>query len=307
MRAICPDCGSSHTKKKAIRLTKNGESRRRWDCKECSRRFTTNWQTFENIDKSHLPRILLFDIETTPMTVHVWGLYKQRIPHTNILKEWNILSWAAKWLYDDEIHSDILTSEEAIAGDDKRILKSIWKLLDEANIVIAHNGDRFDLRKLNARFIDNEMVPPTPYKSIDTLKVARREFAFTSYKQDYLTKHFKLEQKLDTNFQLWLDCMDGKQDALDRMAEYNRHDVMGLEDVYLKLRPYIHNHPNLGVLMDQDVCPNCGSDHLIETEAVYLTTANVFPVFRCGDCKTPYIRHKKNNNLINTSFRSVAR
>jgi len=241
------------------------------------------------------------------MTVHVWGLYKQRIPHTNIVKEWNVLSWAAKWLYDDEIHSDILTSEEARVGDDKRIIESIWKLLDKADIVIAHNGDRFDLRKLNARFIDNELDPPSPYKSIDTLKVARREFAFTSYKQDYLTKHFKLEQKLDTNFQLWLDCMDGKQDALDKMAEYNRHDVMGLEDVYLKLRPYIHNHPNLGVLMDQDACPNCGCEDLNETEAVYLTSAYQFPVYRCSSCKTPYIRHKKNSNIVKTNIRSVAR
>ena len=35
----------------------------------------------------------------------------------------------------------------------KRVLKSIWNLLDEADIVIGHNGDRFDLRKLRWRFI----------------------------------------------------------------------------------------------------------------------------------------------------------
>ncbi len=304
MQTPCPKCDSNYGRKKGVILSKRLECKvQRWECYNCGLQSSYPIES----PKKHIPRILLFDIETTPMAVHVWGLYKQRIPHTNIIKEWNVLSWAAKWLYDEHIHHDILTAEEAKVGDDKRILQSIWTLLDQASIVIGHNGDRFDLRKLNARFIDNGFDPPSPYRSIDTLKVARREFAFSSYKQDYLTKHFKLEQKLSTNFQLWLDCMDGKQKALDEMAEYNRHDVMGLEEVYLKLRPYIHNHPNLGVLMDQDVCPNCGSDHLEETESVYITTAYQFPVYRCGGCKTPYIRDKKNCNQIKTSIRSVAR
>ena len=100
------------------------------------------------------PKILIFDIETMFMTVSVWGIsFKQRIPADNIIEDWNALSWSAKWLFDSEIMSDVLTSEEAIARDDSRILKSIWKLLDESDIVIAHNGDKFDLRKLNARFI----------------------------------------------------------------------------------------------------------------------------------------------------------
>ena len=259
-----------------------------------------------------MPKILLFDIETSLMEVYVWGLYKQFIPHTNIIKDqngnektWYVLSWAAKWLFDDQIQSDIVTPKEAVARNDKRILESIWKLLDEADIVIGHNGDRFDIRKLNARFIDNEMIPPSPYRTIDTLKVARKEFAFVSYKQDFLTKHFKLEQKLSTEFQLWVDCMHGNQARLNEMQEYNRHDVMGLEEVYLKLRPYIKNHPNLGVLMDMDVCPNCGCEHIDETESIYFTTANQFPVYRCQGCKTPYIRHKKNSNQVQTNIRSV--
>jgi len=297
VKAVCPDCGSNHSRRKGIRLDKQ-----RWLCNFCGRQFTTELMP---TDPSAFPRMLLFDIETTPMTVYVWGLYKQRIPHTNVIKEWNILSWSAKWLFDDIIHSDVLTPKEAIAGNDKRILESIWLKLDEADIVIAHNGDRFDLRKLNARFIDNDIKPPSPFRSIDTLKIARREFAFSSYKQDYLTKHFKLPEKLKTEFSLWINCMAGDQEALDRMLDYNRHDTMGLEEVYLKLRPYIRNHPNLGVLMDRDVCPNCACEFMEELEAVYFTTANQFPVYRCQGCKTPYIRHKKNLNQVGTNLRSV--
>ena len=265
-------------------------------------------------DLTNLPKILLFDIETTPMPVWVWDFGKQYVPPTNLVRDdegkqkvWYVLSWAAKWLYDENVLSDVVTPEEAVTRDDSRVLSSIWKLLDEADIVIAHNGDRFDLRKLNARFILNDMVPPSPYKSIDTLKIARKEFAFSSNKQDFLTKTFGLAEKLDTNFQLWVDCMSGDKDALGNMLRYNERDVIGLEQVYLKLRPYIKNHPNLGVLMDENVCPSCGSKNIQASDATYFTSSNEFPVYRCGSCKTPYIRSKTSIGANKTELRSVAR
>jgi len=249
---------------------------------------------------------LLFDIETSLMKVYVWGLYKQRISHTNIIDDWYVLSWSAKWLYDDNVMSAIVTPEEAVKRDDKRVLMEMHKLLEEAEIVIAHNGDRFDLRKLNWRFINNDIKPPTPFKSIDTLKVARREFASPSHKLDFLTKNFDLHTKLSTDFQLWVDCMNGDQGRLDEMLRYNRQDVVALEDVYLKIRPYIKNHPNLGVIMDMDVCPSCGCEHLEETDAIYVTSANKFLVYRCLGCKSPFIRSKKNINDHKTELRSVS-
>jgi len=294
----CPYCGSGHGKKKGVRNKKQ-----RYLCFTCNKHFQAPLNTLSKI----LPRILLFDIETSLMKVYVWGLFKQRIPHGNIIKSWFVISWAAKWLYDKKIINDVVTPEEAVNQDDKRILKSIWKLLDQADIVIAHNGDRFDIRKLNWRFISQDMEPPSPFRSIDTLKIARSQFAAPSYKQDYLTKYFTLEKKLRTEFSLWTKSMDGDEDSLKRMARYNRHDVMGLEQVYLKLRPYMKNHPNIGVLMDEDVCTICGSYDLEETESVYLTSASKFPVYRCTSCNTPYIRGKKNVNQKKLQLRSISR
>ena len=213
---------------------------------------------YSNVD---LPKILILDIETTPMGVWTWSLGKQYVGHHAIMKDkngkmmdWNLLSWSAKWLYDDKVLSDVLTPREARARNDKRIMKSVWKLLNEADIVIAHNGDRFDLRKINARFIANHIKAPLPFKTIDTLKQARKEFAFSSHKQDFITKFLKLEEKLDTDFQLWIDCMSGNEKALKRMEEYNRTDVVGLEDMYLRLRPYMRSHPNMAVMVDDDCC-----------------------------------------------------
>ena len=297
MRAICPSCTSSHTRKKGIRRNKQ-----RWICVECRKQFSAP------IDYTEygFPKILLFDVETSFYHFVGWGTYKQYIQHYQITEHQYIISWAAKWLYDDNVQSDVVTSEESKNRDDKRILKSIWKLLDEADIVIGHNGDRFDIRKLRWRFISEDMQPPSPFRIIDTLKIARREFFAPSYKQDFLTKYFQLQNKLETNFQLWQDCEAGDPEKLEEMVEYNRHDVMGLEQLYLKIRPYIHNHPNLGVLMDKDVCPTCGADDIVETNSEYITSANRFLVYRCNSCKTPYIRHKKNSNEDGTNMRSVA-
>ena len=298
---VCPHCASSYCRKKGIRNNKQ-----RAKCLSCKRQFCYPLDESPN-KPNQFAKILLFDIETSLMKVFVWGLYKQFIPHTNIIEDWYVISWAAKWLYDDEIQSDVLTSKEAINRDDSRVLESMWKLLNEADIVIAHNGDRFDLRKLNWRFINNEMDPPTPYRSIDTLKIARKEFAAPSYKLDFLTKNFGLHTKLTTDFQLWVDCMDGDKDRLNEMNTYNEQDVIALEDVYLKIRPYIKNHPNLGVLSDMDVCTNCGSERMEETDSVYLTSSNKFIVYRCNGCRTPYIRSKQNVNQYKTNLRSVAR
>ena len=303
---VCPNCGGGHIIKKGFHYNRSSgvKTSQRYNCYGCNKQFNQTLQD-EVMNTKDLPRILLFDIETAPMEVFVWGLYKQFIPHDNVIKDWFVLSWSAKWLYDDNILSDVVTPEESLARNDKRILESIWKLLDEAEIIIGHNVDRFDDRKLKARFIINDIKPPSPYRSLDTLKVARREFAFVSYKQDFLTKYFDLQNKLKTDFQLWKDCVAGKQEALDRMLEYNKHDVIGLEEVYLKLRPYIKNHPNLGVMMDETVCTNCGSDHLEETGGYYYTGANRFPVYRCLNCETPYIRHKRNSNTNQTDVRSI--
>ena len=293
----CPYCGSTYGRKKGVRNTNQ-----RYECYACNKYF----QKPTEYEEHELPKILIFDVETSFYHFVGWGTYKQFIQHYQITQHQYIISWAAKWLYDDNVQSDVVTPEESKNRDDKRVLKSIHKLLDEADIVIGHNGDRFDLRKLRWRFISHDMKPPSPFKIIDTLKVARKEFFAPSYKQDFLTKYFKLENKLSTEFQLWVDCEAGIPERLDEMAEYNRHDVMGLEELYLKIRPYIRNHPNLGVLMDDDICPSCGSKHLKETSSVYLTSANKFPVYKCERCETPYIRGKRNINDHKTQMRSVS-
>jgi hypothetical protein len=240
----------------------------------------------KDTNTKRLPKVLVFDIETSPLRAFVFqkSVWKANITDDQIISEWFGLCWSAKWLFDDTIISDRLTGKEAIAEDDKRITKSLWKLLDECDIAIAHNGDSFDIPNMNTRFIINGLLPPSPYQTIDTKTVAKKQFGFTHNSLDALSKLFGLGEKKKTDFDLWVSCVDGDDKSLAYMEEYNKEDVRLLEDVYLKLRPWIKGHPNLGLYVESDgvVCPNCGSEDVQWTGKFYFTQTGKYETFQCN-------------------------
>jgi hypothetical protein len=233
-------------------------------------------------------KVLLMDIETAPVRAFVWGLWKQNIGMDFIQNDWFILTWAAKWLFEDKVYSGKLTGKEAIAQDDKRIMKCMWELLNQADIVITHNGEKFDVPKLNTRFITNGFAPPLPYSQIDIYKQAKRQFAYTSNKQDFISKVLGTPRKLETGgAKLWVDCYAGDTTALAKMLEYNTGDVIGLEANYLRMRAWIKPHPNMALFIldeHQHICPTCGSNDMKEQGKLYRTSAGNYELMRCGSC-----------------------
>ena len=233
------------------------------------------------------PKILIFDIETSPSMTYTWGRFKQNIGLHQVIQDPIMLTWSAKWLYSTEIISDAITPEEVREFDDFRITASLWRLLDEADVVVAHFGDRFDIPMLNSRAIVHGLVPYTSVKSIDTKQVASSQFKFPSNKLDALATYFNLAGKLGTDFSLWKNCLAGDKEAIDKMREYNNQDVILLEEVYLRLRPWIRSHPNAGIYMENDntVCACCGSDNVyIIPNKFYHTQTTKYPVYRCKNC-----------------------
>lgn len=190
------------------------------------------------------PKVLIFDIETFPMEVRVWQLGEQRVTLNQIVKDWSVAAWAAKWLGDPA--SKVIYRDTRCNKDvryDKNILDALWKLLDEADIVITQNGKNFDSRKLNARFIEYGMKPPSPYEHLDTYKIADRVAEFTSHKLEYLTeklnvKYKKLMHKAFPGQSLWDECLAGNTKAWAEMKRYNIHDVLSTEELYLNLRAW---------------------------------------------------------------------
>lgn len=232
-------------------------------------------------------KVLLLDIETAPIKAYVWGLWKQNISWSHVTNDWFIICWAAKWLDDVDVHSACVSPIEALNENDSNILKPLWDLLEEADVVVTHNGDQFDIPRINSRFAINNMTPPSPYYRIDTCKVARKQFAFTSNKLDALAHYFGFEGKYDTDFELWEGCLNGDRKSLQEMQEYNIQDVKVLEEVFLKLRPWITNFPNANNYLASKtiVCTTCGGDNLEELRnQFYYTTTGKYQLFRCRDC-----------------------
>lgn len=188
------------------------------------------------------PKVLLLDIETSPILGYVWGLWENNLGLNQIKSDWHVLSWSAKWLGESQVFYKDQRNAKNIE-DDKKLLLGIWELLDEADIVITQNGKSFDHKKLNARFILNGFQPPSSFKYIDTLILAKRHFGFTSNKLAYMseklcTKYKKLKHSEYEGFELWKACLAGDLKAWKVMEKYNKYDVLALEELYHKLIPW---------------------------------------------------------------------
>lgn len=234
------------------------------------------------------PKIITLDIETAPIIAYVWGLWKQNIGLPQIIKDWSVLSWCAKTLGQREVrYLDV--SDQADPYDDEAIMHALWHELDEADIIIVQNGVKFDLRKINARFLVMGLPPPSPYKVVDTMLEARKLAAMTSNKLEWLasvlTDVAKDKHHEFPGFELWTECLKGNPKAWAVMRKYNPKDVIATEKVYLNLRPYIVGHPNIAAYdNDESVrCPKCGSSDL-KHRGYSVTQTGQYRRLLCGGC-----------------------
>jgi hypothetical protein len=239
------------------------------------------------------PKILYFDIENAPNKSWVWGQYDQNvIAH---VEEWYMLSVAWQWAGEDTIHVKSLADYKGYKPGtpcDKGLALDLWKLFDEADILIAHNGDAFDIKKANTRFLYHGFAPPSDYQTVDTLKIARKYFKFNSNKLDDLARILGVGRKLKhTGFSLWQDCMDGDQDAWKLMCKYNMQDVQLLKDVYMRLRSWHNRHPNVSTLKGHQGCPVCGATTTQATKRGFYRypSLSVAQRYRCNQCTKYYL------------------
>lgn len=227
-------------------------------------------------------KILLWDIETTPMLVTSWQLHKPFLDHNNIIEESHIVTAAWKWHNIDGVDSACINP--ARPKDDKAVIRELHRVLGEADVLVAHNGDKFDLKKYNARAIFHGLKPLPKIPTIDTLKVARQVFSFNSNRLDYLARFLLGKAKIHTEYELWLKVMNGDAKALAQMVEYNKYDVELLERVYERLRPYMKRHPNANLYQDGDEgCPLCGSNDFKKRGFKYQATTKR-QQYQCLEC-----------------------
>jgi hypothetical protein len=210
-------------------------------------------------------KVLVLDVETSPLVAYVWETGEQNVTLKQIQQDWTILAWSAKWL--DAPDSSIVYYDlrKNPTGSDLSILKPLWSLLDEADVILTQNGKKFDSRKINARFMLNGLKPPKPYTHIDTYLIVKKVASFTSNSLAYLTskfckKHKKTSHSKYGGWDLWIQCLDGNVDAWNEMKKYNIEDVLSTEELYKAIRAWAPEAmPKVFPLTDGvEKCGTCG-------------------------------------------------
>lgn len=241
------------------------------------------------MNKAKGPRILLLDIETSPLISYSWGLWDQNIALNQVIEDSHILSFAAKWHGSPEnevYYMDQSRNKKII--DDKRLLKEIRDLVDQADIVVGHNSKQFDVKKLNAAFLLVDIEKPSSYKQIDTLTLAKKYFNFTSNKLEYLSNklcknHKKSQHKKFPGFELWRECLNGNKQAWKEMKNYNIQDVHSLEEVYNILSSW-DDSINFSVYYDtKELVCSCGSREF-KKNGFRFTSRSKFQRYKCVQC-----------------------
>lgn len=248
---------------------------------------------FLSLAPANGPRVLVADIETFPILALVWRLFKENVGVDQIVKDWSLMSFACKWLLIPGVYyTDNRKAEDS--RDDRVTMQQLVTIMQHADMVVAHNGARFDVPKIKARAAILGHKPFATPKVIDTLLLNKKAFAFSSQRLAFITTHagFGISGKRDhgkyPGFKLWLGCLNHERAAWNECEDYNIADVTELEHAFLKLRGWYEGMPNMAVFHEnvkegKHLCPNCGSEHVIR-KGMRRTQVGVYHRFVCNDC-----------------------
>jgi len=226
---------------------------------------------------------LFFDIETSPNVGFFWTAgYKLNISPDNIIKERAIMCICYKWEDEKTVHS-----LEWKKGDDKKLLIEFMKVMNQADEIIGHNSDNFDVKWVRTRCLYHDIPAIPDYTTIDTYKLAKKYFRFNSNKLDYISSFLGYGHKLHTGFDLWKGILlDNDEKCMKKMVEYCKKDVILLEKVFERLKPFVKHTTHRGVHTGGEKvdCPECGSDNIIFRGQRISAAGTKFHRCSCNKC-----------------------
>ena len=228
------------------------------------------------------PNILLIDLETAPNLGLFWGCgHKVSISPDQIIEERQIICASWKWAGEETVHNVSWGRKK----DDRRVLEQLLPVIAKADMIVAHNGKKFDLPWINARLMFHKLPPLPKVKVLDTLRECKNTFYLNSNRLDYIAKYIGREGKISVPYQLWKDIiLHNRPKDLNSMIEYCNRDIIELEGVYNAILPYINNTFNLSSFNERpDICPKCGSSHLVKNGLSY-AQVGVKQRYKCMDC-----------------------
>lgn len=232
------------------------------------------------------PKILFLDVESSPDVAVTFKRFKANMSQEHILQEGGWLLSIAYAFNEGEVISSSLTPSQACANDDSHLVAELWCAIEEADLVVAHNCDRFDIPLFKARCVINGFAPPKRVKQVDTLKLAK-QMKFQSNRLDSLGYVLGEGSKIKHNgIDLWIKCMEGDSEALKTMEEYNRQDVVLLRNVYHRLKAFDNNSPNAALFTsgEEVACRVCGSHDVRATANQIAAGSSLFSEVICNAC-----------------------
>lgn len=225
-------------------------------------------------------RILVLDVETMMGKAYIWRMYEEVTNINMLLEPVTLLSWAAKFVGEDHTYFDSVQRNTR-----EGMLENLWHLLDEADVVVGWNSNKFDLRHINAEFAEIGLGPPSPYRKVDLLQHVRRHMKFMSNKLEYVAQTLGIGSKKEhEGLGLWIKCAAGDKQAWATMEEYNIQDVWLTEDMFHRVRPWLPYTVNQSI-EGGHCCTECGSTDL-ESRGVRPSATRLYDRWYCRTCGT---------------------
>jgi len=194
-------------------------------------------------------KILMLDIETTPMQVYTWGLWDQNIGINQIIKNTEMMCFGAKWQGKKQV------TFKSVHHDGKEaMLKELHSMMEEADILIGWNSAAFDHKHIKREFLEAGMSPPSVVKDLDLMSVVKANFKFPSNKLDYVAQTLGVGAKVKhSGFDLWIKCMEGDSKAWAEMKKYQIQDVNLLEELYQVLLPWLPGASSVSIKEKREI------------------------------------------------------
>lgn len=231
-------------------------------------------------------RIMFWDIETSLSILSSFTLHNDYISPENILKDWHIICASWKYLGDKRVYSvSVLDNKNKDIDNDLYVVKALSDAIKDVDLLVAHNGDKFDVKKLNARLMYHNLDPLPAVLTLDTHKEIKKVACFTSHKLSYLGPHLGVGEKLKNTPGLWIKILGGDIKCIKEMIEYNKVDTVLLEKLYLRTRKYYKTPPNLAP--DGELaCTTCQS-YNIQARGYNTTKSGLrYQRYKCNACSS---------------------
>jgi predicted PolB exonuclease-like 3'-5' exonuclease len=240
--------------------------------------------------ETHRVRRLFWDIETSPNIGFFWRPgWRVTLDAQNIINERAVICICWKWGGEKKVHH-----LEWDAGNDLDMIMEFAGVLEGADEAVAHNGDNFDMGWYNGRHLIHGLDPIPKTKTVDTYKIAAKNFNLNSYKLDYLARILLGEGKEHAEFDMWKDIvLYNDEAAMNKMVRYCKKDVVLLERVWEKLSSYVEPETHSAVVAtgnvrDRWMCKHCGSSHVKKSKTNVTRAGMMQHQMQCLNCGRYY-------------------